>query len=283
MIKHGHSAARAGEKSTGTFISFKQPASKSWVTQHTPKTPAERTHCTQHHAGDPKTLLQLLIVLSQSLVSSNQPCKGARERHWQPLCWLQPGLSISRRAGMFPGWTQVPALLSRAHQCKASTAKSPARRLLAAEKDSEPHVAPRWSNKSHGSTKPGETMEVEPPLLPAPPHISSPGQDHQQLPITAEGSRASPLQSPPLTQICLKGSGAVAPSLQARFRRFQGTASLCSKLAAKNGTPPWQGDMLLVLGWGTGDFMSSFGRRFGQITTARWLHCRHISQPATER
>lgn len=184
---------------------------------------------------------------------------------------------------MFPGSTQVPALLPRAHQCKASAAKSPARRLLAAEEDSEPHVAPWCSNESRGPTKPGRRMKVEPPLLPAPPHISSPGQDQQQLPITAEASRASWLQSPLLTQICLKGSGAIAPSLQARFGRFQGTASPRSKLAAKNGTPLWQGDMLLVLGWGTGDIMSSFGRRSGQLSRARWLHCRRVSQPTTER
>lgn len=86
---------------------------------------------------------------------------------------------------MFPGSTQVPALLPRAHQCKASAAKSPARRLLAAEKDSEPHVAPQCSNKCRGPTKPGRRMKVEPPLLPAPPHISSPGQD----PAAAHHSR----------------------------------------------------------------------------------------------
>lgn len=33
-------------------------------------------------------------------------------------------------------------------------------------------------------------MEVEPSLLPAPPHISQ-GQDHHRLPIAAQGSRAA--------------------------------------------------------------------------------------------
>ena len=37
MIKHGHSAARGREKSTGAFISFMQPADESRVTQHSPK------------------------------------------------------------------------------------------------------------------------------------------------------------------------------------------------------------------------------------------------------
>lgn len=68
----------------------------------------------------------------------------------------------------------------------------------------------------------------------------------------ARAGAALELPSPRLTQICLKGSGAAALSLQARLGRFQGTPSLRSKLAAKNGTPLWQGDMLLVLAGGQG-------------------------------
>lgn len=113
-------------------------------------------------------------------------------------------------------------------------------------------LPPPRSSTSCGPTEPGRVMEVEPSPVPATPHISSPGQDHHRPPIAAEGSRTPWLQSPPLTQICLKGSGAAAPSLQARFRRFQGTTSQRSKLAAKNGTPLWQGDMLLVLTGGQG-------------------------------
>lgn len=60
------------------------------------------------------------------------------------------------------------------------------------------------------------------------------------------------LQSPLLTQIAVKGSGACARSLQARFMRFQGSPPPRPKFAAKNGTPLWQGGVLLVLAGGQG-------------------------------
>ena len=195
----------------------------------------------------------------------------------QPLRRLQPGPSISRRPGALQpfscGLTDTSPALRKA-QLEGSWQQSKINSSL---------LPPR-SSTSRGPTEPGGVMEVEPSPVPAPSHISSLGQDHHRLPISAERSRAPQLQSPPLTQICLKGSGAVAPSLQARFGRFQGTASQCSKLAAKNGTPLWQGDMLLVLTGGQGtSTTSSFRRGFGQITRARGLHCRHVSQPTTER
>lgn len=65
-------------------------------------------------------------------------------------------------------------------------------------------------------------------------------------------SQAPRLQSPLLTQIHLEGSGALVRSLQARFTQFQGEPPPRSKLAAKNGTPLWQGDVLLVLMGGQG-------------------------------
>lgn len=76
-----------------------------------------------------------------------------------------------------------------------------------------------------------------------------------QLPVPAGHPTSSDqpwLQSPLLTQIALKGSGACARSLQARFMRFQGSPPPRPKFAAKNGTPLWQGDVLLVLAGGQG-------------------------------
>lgn len=109
----------------------------------------------------------------------------------------------------------------------------------------------------------GDTQHQASPQLPAAiRHPSSLEAD----PVRSQAPR---LQSPLLTQICLKGSGARARSLQARLTRFQGEPPPRSKLAAKNGTPLWQGDVLLVLTGGQGTSQAVSRRGWVRKNTKR--------------
>lgn len=233
MIKNGHSATRGREKSPITSSPFTHPASESRVPQRSTKC-QHRGHTVPTSCWKPR---DPPLAFAPHVPGPGVPPASQRGRN-------SPSADSSQDRAP-PGGRGCSRAGCRLRPFSRGLAKAnPAGRLLAAEQDWDGQLSPVTTDQREPRSHTDGATEAEPPPLAAPPHPPSPGQE-QRL-------GAPRLQSPRLTQICLKGSGAAALSLQARLGRFQGTPSPRSKLAAKNETPLWQGDMLLVLAGGQG-------------------------------
>lgn len=176
MTKHGHSAARGREKSTGTFISFMPPASESKSSA-----PKQRTCCTQCCFGDPPSAFAPHVPIP-GVQPASQRDRG--KAHAAPP--LTPA-----RAEHLQETRDAPGLDAGSSPCAKGSQMQAQLEGFRQQSRIDSSLPPPQSSMSHSPIQPGRATEVEPSPLPAPPHISSPGQDRHRLPVPAEGRRAA--------------------------------------------------------------------------------------------